>query len=1084
MEKQKQFHERQAGKKCRLLPVALSLFLFLLIPLKGYGDENPIAEVVQQNSKVTGTVVDANGEPVIGANVTVVGTTLGTITDIDGRFSLNANSGAKIKISFIGYKEKVVTIKKGISLNIVLEEDAQSLGEVQVVAYGVQKKVSITGAISSMKGDDLLKTPAGSLSNVLSGQITGISSVQYSGEPGADAADIYVRGVATWNNAKPLIQVDGVERDFSQIDPNEIESVTVLKDASATAVFGVRGANGVILITTKRGAEGKAKVSFSTSAGVNVRTKDLEFANSYQYASYYNMMKVNDGGVATFSDEQLETFRNHSNPLIYPDINWIDYCMNKAAFQSQHNVNISGGTSNMKYFVSAGLFTQGGMFKQFNATDDFNFDYKRYNYRANLDFDVTKTTLLSVNIGGRIETKRTPESGEDQNQLFRKLYWAVPFAGAGIVNGERVVSNSEILPFTGMDGLSSYYGKGFQTKTTNVLNVDLALNQKLDFITKGLSVKLKGAYNSEYANTKKASSSKAYYTPVANADGSISLRKYGTDSQLSYDEPDNGFSKARNWYMELALNYARKFGDHNVSAMVLFEEQYNNWDSFYAQRVMQLVGEYLIYGEEEGQIGSMGGAGDVTRQAYVGKLTYDYKGRYMVDFSFREDGSSRYPKDGRWGFFPGVSAGWRISEEPFVKELVPFLTNLKLRGSWGKMGDDGAAGTYPETAVAYNINKDRIAWFYNGILMTGVEPTAIPNPDKTWYTSKTVNLGLDFDLWNQKLSGTVEFFKRKREGLLATASTVVPGTVGANLPQENLNADQTFGWEISLNHRNRVGDVNYWVGGQISATKNRWDYRLDSQASNSMDAWRRRDVSGRNKDIWFSYEEGGRFSSYEQIRYHDLTGGGYGQGTLPGDYYYKDWNGDGIINGEDNHPMASYNLPVFNYGFVMGADWKGIDVSMNWQGAAGVYNSYDEVFTEVGPFNGGAVLDIYLDRWHTVNPSDDPFNPNTKWVSGLYPATGHSFSNAGTGIKNTSYLRLKTLEVGYTLPKTWIAKAGIQNLRIYFNAYNLLTFTGLDNIDPERPGRQGGANNNADSGILFYNYPVNRTFNIGATIKF
>ncbi|WP_301886687.1 SusC/RagA family TonB-linked outer membrane protein, partial [Bacteroides congonensis] len=334
MEKQKQFHERQAGKKCRLLPVALSLFLFLLIPLKGYGDENPIAEVVQQNSKLTGTVVDANGEPVIGANVTVVGTTLGTITDIDGRFSLNANSGAKIKISFIGYKEKVVTIKKGISFNIVLEEDAQSLGEVQVVAYGVQKKVSITGAISSMKGDDLLKTPAGSLSNVLSGQITGISSVQYSGEPGADAADIYVRGVATWNNAKPLIQVDGVERDFSQIDPNEIESVTVLKDASATAVFGVRGANGVILITTKRGAEGKAKVSFSTSAGVNVRTKDLEFANSYQYASYYNMMKVNDGGVATFSDEQLETFRNHSNPLIYPDINWIDYCMNKAAFQS------------------------------------------------------------------------------------------------------------------------------------------------------------------------------------------------------------------------------------------------------------------------------------------------------------------------------------------------------------------------------------------------------------------------------------------------------------------------------------------------------------------------------------------------------------------------------------------------------------------------------------------------------------------------------------------------------------------------------------------------------------------------------
>lgn len=325
MEKRKTFHGRQVGKK-RLLPIVFPLFLFLLIPLNGYGDDTPMPEVVQQNStRITGVVKDAYGEPVIGANVKVVGTTQGTITDFEGKFSINVSgASAKIKISFIGYKDKEVTAKKGVSLNIVLEEDAQTLGEVQVVAYGVQKKVSITGAISSMKGDDLLKTPAGSLSNVLSGQITGISSVQYSGEPGADAADIYVRGVATWNNAKPLIQVDGVERDFSQIDPNEIESVTVLKDASATAVFGVRGANGVILITTKRGAEGKAKVSFSTSAGVNVRTKDLEFANSYQYASYYNMMKVNDGGVATFSDEQLETFRNHSNPLMYPDINWID----------------------------------------------------------------------------------------------------------------------------------------------------------------------------------------------------------------------------------------------------------------------------------------------------------------------------------------------------------------------------------------------------------------------------------------------------------------------------------------------------------------------------------------------------------------------------------------------------------------------------------------------------------------------------------------------------------------------------------------------------------------------------------------
>ncbi len=380
MEKQEKFDERRVPNLRRLLPAAMLLCLFLLAPVEGHAGEAPNPKVAQQGTvRVTGVVKDTNGEPVIGANVLAEGTTVGVITDLDGKFTLDVPAGAKLKISFIGYKDQEIVVKKSTTLNIVLEEDSQMLGEVEVVAYGVQKKVSVTGAISSMKGDDLLKTPSGSVNNILSGQVTGISTVQYSGEPGADAADIYVRGIATWNNATPLIQVDGVERDMSQVDPNEIESITVLKDASATAVFGVRGANGVILITTKRGAEGKAKISFSTSAGVNVRTKNLEFANSYQYADYVNMMRRNDGNDVLYSDEVLAAFRDHTNPILYPDINWIDYCMNKASFQSQHNVNISGGTDNMRYFVSAGLFTQGGMFKQFNAANDFNFDYKRYN---------------------------------------------------------------------------------------------------------------------------------------------------------------------------------------------------------------------------------------------------------------------------------------------------------------------------------------------------------------------------------------------------------------------------------------------------------------------------------------------------------------------------------------------------------------------------------------------------------------------------------------------------------------------------------------------------------------------------------
>ena len=328
----------------------------------------------------------------------------------------------------------------------------------------------------------------------------------------------------------------------------------------------------------------------------------------------------------------------------------------------------------------------------------------------------------------------------------------------------------------------------------------------------------------------------------------------------------------------------------------------------------------------------------------------------------------------------------------------------------------------------------------------------------------------------------MEFFKRKRDGLLATSQAILPSEVGANLPQENLESDETFGWEFSLTHRNHIRDFHYNVNAQISATKNRWNHKLDSRAGNSMENWYRGAVSGRNKDIWFSVEEGGRYNNYEDIWYHGTTGD-LSSGTLPGDYWYKDWNSDGVIDGNDSHPMATYNLPVFNYGLTISADWKGIDLSMNWQGAAGIYNAYDEVFTEVCPFNGGAALDIYKDRWYTANITDDPWNPHTEWIKGYYPATGHSFNSWGTGIHNTSYIRLKTLEIGYTMPKKWMGIVGVKSLRIYANAYNLLTITGLKNMDPERPGHTGGVNGSG-SGILFYNYPVNRTFNFGASIKF
>ncbi len=1051
MEKQENFCKRQAQKLCRLFPVAILLFLFLSVPLKGYSNEAFSSEGMQQNTvKVTGTVKDTNGEPIIGANVMVVGSATGVITDIDGNFTLNVPVGSKLQFSFIGYKEQVVPVKKGISLNIVLEEDAQMLGEVEVVAYGVQKKVSVTGAISSMRGDDLLKTPAGSISNILSGQVTGISSVQYSGEPGADAADIYVRGIATTNNATPLIQVDGVERDFSQIDPNEIESVTILKDASATAVFGVRGANGVILITTKRGAEGKAKISFTTSAGVNVRTKELEFANSYQYASYVNMMRTNDGNEPLYSDEQLAAFRDHTNPLLYPDINWIDYCMNKAAFQSQHNVSISGGTNNMRYFVSAGLFTQDGMFKQFNLTDDFNFDYKRYNYRANLDFDISKTTLLSVNIGGRVESKRTPESGEDQNQLFRKLYWAVPFASAGIVDGKYIKTNADYVTKPGADGLESYYGKGFRNQTTNVLNLDLVLDQKLDFITKGLSIKLKGSYNSSYSTTKIASSSVATYTPVVDDKGAITYKKSGSDSQTSYREGDYG--KGRDWYMELALNYNRKFGNHSVTGLFL----YNQSKRYYP-----------------------GGTYDYIPTGYVGlvgRVTYDWKTRYLAEFNVGYNGSENFNPENRYGFFPAGSIGWIVSEEPFFAPIKKVVNYFKVRATLGMVGNDNYAGQrflYLPGSYGYGQNNDHNGpgGFFGqniGNAKPGAWEATQSNPYAKWETAVKQNYGLDFNILNDHLSVSADYFIEKRRDILRTPD-YLPGILGMTLPAINVNKVENKGFEIQAKWNDRIGtDFRYWANFNISFARNKIVFMNEVEQN---EPWMYQ--TGRRINSRSMYKFWGFYDETADLRYQEEFGipiSDHGITLQPGDAVYVDLNKDGKLDGNDaTRDIGFTDLPEYTAGLNLGFSWKNFDFSMQWMGAWNVDRMLSEFRQPLGDTqNKGLLLYQYENTWRS---SEDSYTAKFPRITATNRKNNFE-KGSDLYLINASYLRLKNIEIGYNFDFPFMRKLKLNSCRMYVNGYNLLTFTAFDWGDPE--SRQSDRPN----------YPLTRVFNIGLKLGF
>ena len=993
-----------------------------------------------QQVTVSGTVEDQLGDPILGASVVVLGTTLGASTDLDGNFSVKAPVGSKIRISYIGYKEYIFTVKAGeTGMKIVLEENTQVLEEVQVVAYGAQKKVTVTGAISGLQGSELLKTPVGSITNALAGQISGVSSVQYSGEPGADAADIYVRGMATWNDATPLIQVDGVEREFSQIDPNEIESITVLKDASATAVFGVRGANGVILITTKRGKEGKTNVQFSTSVGINFRTKTLDFANSYEYADYYNMMRLNDGAEATFSPEQLQKFKDHSDPIMYPDINWIDYCMNKTSLQTQHNVNISGGTERMRYFVSAGMFTQEGMFKKLGSQNDFNFNYNRYNYRANLDFDATKSTLIKLNIGGRIEVKRTPESGEDQNQLFRKLYWAVPFAGAGVIDGKRVVSNSDYLPFTGTDGLASYYGKGFRQTTTNVLNVDLELQQKLDFLTKGLKFRLKGSYNSSAWTGKGASSALPYYTPVPQEDGSIGYRKNGTLSKTSYYSTGTG--KARDWYMEAAFDYQRSFGQHDITALVLYNQSKLYYPSSYTDIPSGYVG-------------------------LVGRIAYNYNTTYMAEFNVGYNGSENFAPGKRYGFFPSGSLGWVVSKEKFFEKLSPYIDYLKLRASLGLVGNDKMGGRrFLYIPDSYGFGDGN--YFGHNQYIGGAQENAKSNQDVTWEKARKQNYGIDMTILKSRLNITLDYFREDRWDILSNPD-YMPGLLGMSLPVMNVGETENKGFELSLKWTDLIGDgFRYWANFNISYAKNKIKYMNEVKQNEPWMAQTGRSIGSRSLyKFWGFYDETAN-ERYNAEFGQDIPD--HGAQLFPGDAVYEDLNRDGVIDGDDaSRDLAYTDAPEWTAGLNLGFQWKGFDVTLQFSGAWNVDRMLSEFRQPLGDTTNKGLLKYQYDNtWRSSADSGSAKFPRISTVS-----AANNYRGSTLYLCDASYLRLKSMEVGYTFNFPWMKKIQMQNLRIYCSAYNLFTITDFMWGDPE--SRQSDRPN----------YPLIRTFNFGLKVGF
>lgn len=1008
---------------------------------------------------ISGNVKDTDGYEVIGAGVFQEGTNNGTVTDLDGNFVLTVPDGAEITVSSIGYKTVTFTVDSRTEYTVVLESDSEALEGVEIVAYGVQQRVSVTGSLSSVKSEDIVRTPVSSVGNVLAGQLSGVTTVQYSGEPGSDAATIFVRGKGTWSDSSPLIQVDGVERSMSDINPEDIESITVLKDASATAVFGVRGANGVILVTTKRGAQGKATVNVNTSFSILTPTALVEQAGSYDYAMFYNQMRLNDGSPEVFSPEVIEKFRTNSDPIRFPSTRWTDYMMKDMTTQQNHSVNISGGTDRVRYFVSAGFMNQGGLFEEFGSPYHFGYQYQRFNYRANLDLDVTNTTKISFNVAGVVSDADKPRTGQGSTGMLRNIYYATPFSSPGLVDGKLVTTTTDYsdgvtLPFTGTNGLEYYSIGGFISTTINKLQMDLALEQELDFITKGLLFKVKGSYNTQYSSVMTGTADRATYQPVIQPDGSLLYRKSGENTPISYDD---SMSKARDWYFEASLNYNRTFGDHSVTGLVLYNQSKEYYPSSYSDIPRGYVG-------------------------LVGRATYDYKKRYLLEFNIGYNGSENFHPDRRFGVFPAGSVGWVVSDEPFFEPIKSVVSFFKLRASWGLVGNDKIGGSrFMYLADPYIVNNGSLAtrsgWAYNfGVDNStnhlGSYENARNNPNVSWEKAFKQNYGVDANFLGERLQASFDYYLEHRTDILLRNLTA-PGIIGFDVPYANLGAVDSWGWEASLKWADRTGqNFNYWVNVNVSHNQNKVLEKYEQPYSNDYQYEKGNRIGARYMYQFFEF-----YNEDTPRRYEETFGQPFPQQLVElkdGDAVFVDLDGNGIIDGNDKTRQLGYtDDPEYVLGLNAGFNWKNFEFNMQWTGAWGVTRMLGESFRM--PFRsrtdyttGGLLQYIVDNSWDPDNPSQDAEYPRATWTNGQV----NNYQDCALYEKDASYLRLKTLMIAYNFDFPFFERLGISRAQLAFSGYNLLTFTPYIWGDPETTASTDPT------------YPLQRTYTLSLKLNF
>ncbi len=1028
------------------------VLLFFCIPFLG----NTYA---QQTRVITGVVSDSGKQPLIGASVIIDGTSTGTVTNLDGKYSISAAGSVELRINYVGFQSKKVSVPAGTSVvNVTLIENVNELEDVVVVGYSTQKKVNLTGAVSSISSEKLSTTKTQNVQNMLTGKLPGVRVIQKTSEPGELNNVFDIRGFGT-----PLIIVDGASigmDEFQRINPDDIESISILKDASA-AIYGVRSSNGVVLVQTKKGSKSKPTIDYSMYYGVQEPAELLKPIGAYDRATLSNEKFKRDNPTTTelrYSDDVLEKLRNGETK----SYDWYDAVLRPTAPQQQHNLSLTGGSDKVNYFLNFGYMNQEAIFR----SGDMN--YSRYNLRSNIGAEITKDLKVNARLSGSVDERNRPQ--QDAWTVFKAL-WRTPttlniYANDNPAYYQQIDGNDNSLALTNSDMT------GYKINKRTFINTSFDAVYNIPYV-KGLTAK--GLFSYDKSMENNSNFSKQYTLYNFSGSGTYDPIVYGKINNLSRTSYE---SERKTW--NVSLNYKNSFGNkHNLDASLIYEENYEISSGFSAYRELKMPLPYLDLGNSVQQA-SGAAPSEYANKGLIGRVNYDYKSKYLFEGSVRYDGSSRFLPERQWDLFYSGSLGWRISEESFIKDNVDFIDNLKLRGSYGRMGDD-SANLY-EFIGGYNYGTDGNPqssypkmYYLGSEFVTALSSRATPNFNIGWVNIYAANLGVDADLWKGLLGFTFEVFQRDRNGLYATRAADLPGTFGASMPQENLNSDRTKGFEIELRHRNKIGKLSYGLTTIFGFTRTMRKINIHTPYGNSYEEWTRTQ-SDRYTDVWFLYGDGGRVQSYEQRATFPYL---IDQYSLPGDYIREDWNKDGVVDQNDKHPLAikgdsnGNSRPLANLAISANLAYKGFDLDFMFQGSAYGYVVYGEQLSQPLLWDGNA-LAYFLDRWHPIDPKADPRDPNTEWVSGdyVYGSRGTD-SESMFGVQNGAYLRLKSANLGYSLPKSVLGKSGIDNLRFFVNAYNLFTITNVVGLDPERPNDQSGSV-----------YPITRTFNFGVQVKF